>query len=208
MFPTPLLKPAVAGSAYAISNDARSERLYYEHRKLAIRARNFAYAHPGLVVLGEDPLVEHLASSHGFSSVDLVILRLLARGGAVTAIGVPTRIWRDDDSRSRLHQIKREARSDQSRCILVTQRWLKAPVRSKVSQAIAQSQGVGFTREQVELVLAHLRTMRISTLIEAAAVLVGHRDPISAVLAMTAKGLVDIDRSMPLSVRTWVSTRS
>lgn len=207
MFPTPLTKPAVAGTAYAIANDARSERFYYEHRKLAARARNYAYAHPRLVVLGEDPLVDHLASAQGFAAIDLVVLRLLAQGRSVTAILVPTRVWRDDDSRARLRQVKQDARSEATRCILVPQKWLKAPIRGKVASAIAQSQGVGYRREHVEQVLAHLREARICTLVEAASAVIDHRDPISAILAMSSEGLVDIDRSSPLSAGTWISTR-
>ena len=204
MFPTKALDPAASGYAFSIAEDPRLQRLFHEHRKLANRAKNYAYAHPGIIVLGEDPLVDHLAAGAGFGSTDLAMLRISVDGRSVTAICVPTRLWRDPEAKARLLQIKSDARDARTRCILVPQRWLKASVRGSIARSIARARGVSFTREHRDQVLAHLKSARISTILDAARAVSHHEDPGSVVLAMCAQGLVKVDRSSPLRGDTWI----
>jgi hypothetical protein len=188
--------------------DARSERLFHEHRKLTNSVKAYIYAHPGIVGLGDDPIVSHLAAAAGFAPVDLVVLRVTTKGRVITAVAVPTRIWRDTDARSRLIELKSEAQALRTSCILVPQRWVRAETRSSVARAIAQSRQTRFSHQQLQAVLDHLRASKISTLAEAADVLRDHQDPFGAVLSMTAQGYVDIDRSSRLRHDTWIAARA
>jgi hypothetical protein len=187
--------------------DARAERFFHEHRKLMNAAKNFVYAHPALVMLGEDPLVDHLIASSGFGPTDLACLRIAGSGRMVTVICVPTRHWRNPEVKARLLEIKREARENRTSCILVPQRWLKADLRSSIARTIARARNVRYSRKHMELVIHHLRAARISTIAEAAGALTEHDDPIGVVLAMAAQGMVHLDRSSALRADSWISTR-
>lgn len=191
----------------AYHGDARAERLFHEHKKLLSRARNYAVSHPKIVILGEDPLVDHFLASAGFGPVDVGVLRLHAQGRMVTALCVPTRLWRNPEAKSRLIEIKAIARKARTSCILVPQRWLKADIRSSVSRLIAQSSRTKYTRTQFKAIMDHLHEVRISTLLETAGTIEGHDDPVAVVLAMAAHGYVELDRSAPLRGDTWTSTR-
>lgn len=188
-------------------SDARTARLFAEHRKLENLARNMANAHPKIFLMGTDPVVDQLAGSMGFPPTDLVVLRLSVAGRSFTAVAVHARVWLSLDARARVIELKREARLSGTKCILVPHKWLKAEVRSSVARTIAHARNTRFTRVQMNMVLEHLRETRISTIAEAASVLADHADPIAVVLALASQGFVDLDRSAPLSGGTWLSTR-
>lgn len=194
-------------SAPTFHSDARSERLFHEHRKLANCANAYVAAHPELVALGDDPVVSHLVAAAGFAATDIVILRVVAKGRMVTALCVPTRLWRDPPSRARLLELKREAEEIRTTCILVPQRWIKAETRGAVARAIAQARHTRYSHSQMNAVFNHLRQVKISSLAEAASVLVDHDDPFGVILSMCAQGFVDVDRSTPLRASSWISTR-
>lgn len=206
MFPTSS-KTGTVMPATHFHTDAKSERHQHEHRKLKASARNFAFAHPKLMSMGEDPVIEHLMASAGFGSSDFFALRITVNGRAATAICVPTRVWRDSDARARLLETKREASAIRTKVLLVPQRWLRAPIRSSVARTIANARNARYNRADVRCVLEHLRTARIATLADAANVLSGHDDPFAVVLCMSGQGFIDIDRSTPLRADTWVSAR-
>ncbi|WIJ25057.1 hypothetical protein [Devosia sp. RR2S18] len=105
-------------------------------------------------------------------------------------------------------EIKREAYEVRTVCVLVPQRWIKAETRGAVARAIAQSKHTRYSHKEIDAVLKHLRNAKISTLAEVASVLPHHTDPFGVVLSMSAQGFVDIDRSAPLHVGSWIGTRS
>ena len=187
--------------------DARSARLSAEHKKLENLARNFAHAHPRILVMGTDPFVDHLAITTGFAATDVVVLRLSVAGRPVTAIAVHTRVWRSPEAKARLLELKREARQARTFCIVVPQKWLKAEVRSSVARTIAHARNARYKRAHVNSILEHLRRERISTIAETAAVIDDHEDPIAVILALASQGMVDLDRRAPLRASTWLSTR-
>ena len=194
-------------TAIELRQDARATRLIHEHRKLKNSARNYVFAHPKLVPLGDDPLVHHLISSAGFADVDFVAIRLAAGRRFITAIVVPTRIWRDPEARASLLEAKRDARTLGTSCLLIPQRWVRAPNRSAVSRLIAQARHARYTKAQEDAIFDHLHLAKIRTIMECAGAINGHEDPVAVVLAMAASGLIDIDRSAPLNDKTWVSTK-
>lgn len=194
-------------TAVELQQNARATRLMHEHRKLKNSARNYIFAHPKLVSLGDDPLVDHLISSAGFAEVDFVAIRLAAGSRFITAVFVPTRIWRDAENRASLLEIKRDARTLGTSCLLVPQRWVRAPTRSAVSRLIAHARHVRYTKAQEDEVFDHLHNEKISTIMDCAFAISGHDDPVAVILAMSASGLIDIDRTVPLNDKTWVSTK-
>lgn len=206
MYPTSSKNSTFVPASHFYS-DAKTERHHHEHRKLKAFARNFAFAHPNLLSMGDDPVVEHLLSSAGFGPADFYALRITVGGRTATAICVPTRIWRNHEAKERLLEVKRDAAAIRTTCVLVPQRWLRAPIRSSVARTIANARNARYTRTDIRAVLEHLRTNRITTLAEAADVLSGHDDPFAVVLCMSGQGFIDIDRSAPLRADTWISAR-
>lgn len=196
---------AYAPAAQHFQNDPRVARFAAEHKKLATAAKNYAYATPGLVALGEDPVVEQLLSAAGFPKLDAYVLRLIAWGSLVTAICVPTRVWREPECRSVLREIKAQAAENLTKCILVPQWSAKAEVRATVARVLATARHTTFDRDDKNRVLDHLDAKKISTIGNAAALLRDHDDPVGAVLAMACTGHIDVDRSRILSGSTWIS---
>lgn len=206
MFASDQVKIGIRASISSYYADARSERFFHEHRKLTASARSFIHAHPTLVGLGDDPVVMQLAVAAGFSPLDLVVMRVLSNGRHVTAIAVPTRVWRDADHRACLLSLKGEARGLLIRCILVPQRWVRAEVRGGVARVIAQARQTVYSPQQLRAVLEHLGVTKVSTLSATANVLPDHRDPYGAVLAMVIQGYVQVDRSNALGADSWIAT--
>lgn len=187
--------------------NAKSERRFHEHRKLYAMARDYILSHPDMMLLGEDPLADHLLSSSGFSPHDIAVLRIVAKGKLVTALCVPTRLWRDPEARNTLLELKRDAIGARTSCVLVPQASVKAPVRAARARLISRARNTGFSRAQMQMVLQHLGKVRISTIAEAACCVVGHDDPMGVVLALIGQGLVTYDRRYPLGPDTFVSSR-
>lgn len=185
--------------------DPRAMRLASEFRKLAASARNVLHSRHHLTPLGNDPVVEHLVSSAGFGEFDVFVHRTGARERIVTALCVPTRVWRDSDCRHTLLDIKHRAAGMGTSCILVPQRFLRAPVRSSVARVLAAARNTPYARSHKKQVLDHLSTVRISSLAEAASAIVAHDDPVGVVLAMACHGLIDVDRTKPLASGTYVA---
>lgn len=204
MFTNPYTTTA-ALSAYAIHDNARLQRLHHEHRKLTQTARNYILSHPNIVGLGDDPLVSQMLAAGGFAAIETSVMRIALFGTIITVICVPTRVWRDSDARSLLLQIRREVRDLRQRCLLVPQRWLRAGVRSAVARTIARARHTHYSTKQMNIVLSHLRSVRISTLAETAATLTDHDDPFGVILSMAASGYVKLDRSAPLHSGTWLA---
>jgi len=188
--------------------DAKTQRRFHEHKKLYSCASAIAYAQPGVVALGDDPAIEHLAAAAGFEHYDLAILRLCVGNRKVTVVGVPTRIWRDPDAKASLLEMKRDAATFGTTCILVPQRSIKGTVRASIARDIARSRGVRYRRAQMDKVLAHLRAAGVSTIAAtAAAIADDHDDPYAVVLSLASAGIVDLDRSGPLRASTLATTR-
>nr|WP_314257250.1 hypothetical protein [uncultured Devosia sp.] len=205
-----MFRTSFAGTTGAdiFHSDATTQRRFHEHRKLLSAVKAIAYAHPAVVELGGDNAVDHLAASAGFTQVDLVIVRVSIGRRVATIIGVPTRVWRDEDYKARLLELKRDAASFGTKCVLAPQKWIKAEIRGSVSRDIARSRGVRFGRAHQNTVIEHLRTVRISTIAEAAAsVAKDHDDPYAVVFSLASQGFVDLDRSRPLRAGTYCSTR-
>jgi hypothetical protein len=155
--------------------------------------------------MGEDPVVQHLVASAGFGAFDIHVQRVGCDGPIVTVLCVPTRIWRDPESRRLLLEVKVQARALRTCCILVPQRWLRAPVRSSVARVLAGTRHTTYTRRQMTDALSHIDELRITSIIEAASAIKDHDDPVGAILSMVCRGIVDIDRSKPIDADTYAA---
>ena len=198
-----------ASSAASHFSNPRLTRLAEEHSKLCRNVDNYLSAHPDLVPLGPDPLVQQLVAAKGLTPRDAVVARTLVGNRLVTVICVPTRIWRDEYGKAALLEVKSEAAtSGRSRCILVPQRWIKAPIRSSVARAIARNRRVQYSNRQLAAVLEHVRNRKITTLADAANHVPDHDDPVGMVLLLCGQGLLAIDRSAPIVADSWISSRT
>lgn len=186
--------------------DARSARLAQEHSKLLQSLFNFVSTHPGLAPLGPDPVVEQLVRAKGFAKFDISTLRVSIKGRVLTAIAVPTRVWRDPESRRSLHAVKAEALASGTRCILVPQRWLRAGLRAQVARTLALSHHVKVRREHIKAVKSLVGAYRMMTLSECASRIQGEDDPVGVVLALCARGQLYIDRTHPIGPESWVAS--
>lgn len=198
----------LAAPSITFGNDPRSARRAQEHSKLAQALFNYVSTHPSTIPLGLDPIVLQLLSAKGFSKFDIANLRLVARGVPLTALLVPTRIWRDPDGRAAMFEVKAEAGTLGTKCLLVPQRSMRGTVRAQVARTLALSHYVQVRRAHAEAVLQHLRTVRLASLAECASLLDGHDDPVGVVLALCARGELLIDRAQPIGPRTWVTFAS
>ncbi|NGP16535.1 hypothetical protein [Devosia aurantiaca] len=204
MFSTQSYRFDFQGHAVGLHGDARAERLFHEHKKLLLAARNFVIAHSSMMLLGDDPLVDHLLTSNGFDTTDAAVVRIGLAGRSITAIAIPTRLWRDPEAKARFFEVKQQAGLDRTCVLLVPQRWLKASVRGSVARSIAFASRTRITRKQHAEVLDHLGKNKVSTIVETASAITGHSDPLSVVLAMSATGHVHIDRTSVLRGTTVV----
>lgn len=197
---------AAISAAPHLSNP-RLARLAEEHTKLYRNVDNYLASHPALVSLGPDPLVQQLVASKGLAAQDVVVVRALAGNRFITVICLPTRVWRDEYGKAALLEVKKEALSMRSHCILVPQRWVKAPIRAAISRTIAISRRVHYGNRQLAAVLKHVRATKITTLAEAARHVPDHDDPIGVVLLLCGQGVLTIDRSGPIGPDAWVAWR-
>lgn len=186
--------------------DARSARLAQEHSKLVQSLFNYVSTNPGLAALGPDPLVQQLVSAKGFPKYDIAILRVSTKSLIMTAIGVPTRVWRDAEARRSLREVKAEAAAEGTRCLLVPQRWVRGEVRGQVARTLALSHHVKVRREHIQAVADLLGAYRMMTLAQCASRISDVDDPVGVVLALCARGKLFIDRTRPIGPESWVAS--
>ena len=202
-----LLSRGLAAPLITFGHDGRAGRLAQEHFLLTRSLYNYASTQSVVVPLGADPLVDQLASAKGFSKFDLAILRAVAKGTFFTIVGVPTRIWRDAQSRSILLDMKAEASACGTKCVLIPQRCIRTGVRAQVAKTLAMSNRVRIRREHAKAVKQHVYAMRVSSVAACASQVIGHEDPVGVVLALCARGQLLIDRTKPIGLGSWVATK-
>lgn len=195
----------LAAPSITFGHDPRAARLAQEHSKLAQSLFNYVSTRPALIPLGPDPLVRQLLSAKGFSKFDIASLRLAATGVPVTALLVPTRIWRDPEGRATLMEVKRDAGTLGTKCVLVPQRSMRGNVRAQVARTLALSHYIRVRREDAETVTQYVCTERLASLDECASLLEDHEDPVGVVLALCARGDLLIDRTQPIGPKSWVT---
>lgn len=156
-------------------------------RRLHKNATTLLAAHPRTTHLGPDHLVENLASSLGFETVDLAILRVMVGPNRYTLICAPERIW---NGRKRgLLELKRVAAAAGRSCVLVPEGAIQRQPRLGTARTIEEASGVDVTMEQRMDVLVHLIEHGYSTLFDCACA-IKHPSPFSAVLHLVAMGVI------------------
>jgi hypothetical protein len=177
-------------------------RLAAEHNKLVRTTSAIIASLPDATPIGPDPIVEHLASSSGFGANDLIITRVVSRRAIFTVIVVPTRIWREEDDRATLLQVKLDAADEGTRVLLVPQSWSRGSTRRQIAEVLFRARSVTYTAEQQRESLHYLRTVKRSTIGECAMQIQNHPDPMGVVLSLCARRFVRFERSKPLSPTT------
>lgn len=204
MFHTPYLglQPATE-----LHTDLKAARHAAEAHKLRCAARDYCYATPGLVALGDDPVVSHLLAAEGFGVDDVYVMRVSSNGITVTAMCVQTRIWHDHDSFAALLRTKAEAAGLGTRCLLVPARFVRGSLRGSNAKIVARARSVRFSQAQSDELIRYVRAHRIATIGECIEQLQGHPDPVAVVLAHCAAGSIELDRTRPLTQGSYVGTR-
>lgn len=199
-----LLSPGPTWSP--LHDDLCTQRKVALHRAMRIGLDNLIYSRDCLVGLGPDPLLDQLMRAAGFRQLDYVATRFAACGASATVVVLAQRVWKDPDGRAQAIEVKRSARAERTRCILIPSSAVQSTVRAVVARTIARGRRVVFGREEEEAVLAHVREARISTVRGAAQSVEDHPDPFGVILSMIARGQLDIDRSRALSAESWLTT--
>lgn len=184
--------------------DVDTSRKRAENQQLSRAVRDMLSSNPCTLALGPDPYVAQLIASFGFKPHDIVVQRAILPGARVTLIVVPTRIWKDRESKAELLDIRDIASSTHSRCILVPQKWLTAPVRAAFARRIAAAKGTPLLPGGAAKLTEYLSQRGSATLVQCARRLQDHADPIDTVLSLHALGLVVVDKRHPISERTSV----
>ncbi|KQT48171.1 hypothetical protein ASG47_07310 [Devosia sp. Leaf420] len=197
---------AWAADAFLRPDALQDQRSSWRYSALLTAVNNLLYATPDVVALGDDPLVQQMMSAVGFDERSYVAKRFASAGSKITGIALIDTVWKDAELRHLALEVKRQASAERTRCLLLPQSSLTRGVRGMVANAISLGRKATYSGKEIDVVLQHLRSARISTLHECAFALGGHRDPFGAVLAMGASGLIDIDRSKPITTSTWVTS--
>ncbi len=194
----------VAAPSVTFGDNPRAIRLANEHKALSRSVLNYAMSRCDIGPLGTDPVVEQILFSKGFARVDFVVMHIACPGQRVTIIVVPTRVWRDAESKRALLEAKALANEVRSRCIVFPQRCFRGNVRSQVARILSMSRSVSFKSEHVAPLLRWIDTKRVCSLREAAE-LVQHPDPYAVVLSLCVDGHMRIDRRSPIGPGTIVA---
>jgi hypothetical protein len=183
----------------------REARLAAEHHKLTRSVIAWFSAARNAAAVGPDPLVDQLAAALGFGDNDLVITRALIGKRMCTVVAVPTRVWKDPESRQDLEDLRGQAQDHRIRLLFVAQRWLRAPVRSQIAAAIHASRNARFSLTERNSVVDEVRARRIITIADCAGKVAGNCDPYGVVLALCAQGYLLFDRSSAIGPETWIA---
>lgn len=204
MFHAPLLG---LHPATELHSDLKTARHAAEAHKMRCAAKDYVFATPGLVGLGDDPLVSHLLAVEGLGVDDVFVLRVSMNGRNITTLCVQTRVWHDADHRAALHRVKSEADELGTRCMLVPARYFRGTLRGSNARIIARARSVRYSQPQSDSIIRYVRAHRIVTIQDCVDLLAGHPDPVAVVLAHCASGAIELDRSQPLSPGSYVGAR-
>lgn len=192
-------------SAFEYHRSARWARLEIEYRKLRTGLLDCIRCHPGVAIVGHDPVLSHLALASGLGSKDFVAVQVAASGRRFSVLCVPTRLSRDPSTREIILQIKASARESRTKCILVPQACVRGNVRARNAHILAAARHVEVTVEQIDAMIRHISQRRITTLRDCATAVPEHEDPFAAVLWLCLRRIVVVDRSQRITGMSWVS---
>lgn len=191
-------------TARLLFSTAREARIAVEMRRLRRAVLDYTDSRHDIASLGEDHLVEHLASAAGFHDNDLAISRVMTEVALFTVVGVPTRIWHNPEEMRALYALKTEAKALRTRCLLVPQRWLYAAGRYASARALARCRNIPFSPSEKMSILAHLESRGSAAIGDCAEIVGHHADPYGVVLALASRGHLDFDRHTKLGRDTIV----
>lgn len=182
----------------------RELRHKIENKKLVEMARHVAAICRAIDSCERDYRVSEMAHKAGFTSHDLVGLRIWAEGAGFTAILVPLRFWYRPLWLHRVIELRDIIRRTGQRCIVAPASVVSKQPRLRNARLVAACNGVAVKiSDQVNLLnriveLGGLSLQDAATLIEA-------RDPAGAVLSMVAKGQLSIESDKPIGPHTWLT---
>lgn len=178
-------------------NTPRILRHQIEHKKLIDIARHVAAVCPNVDFCEVDVRAAEQSAKFGFSSHDLVCLRLWVEGAGFTVTFVPLRLWHKPLWFRRAIEFRDGVRRSGHRCIIApTSALMKQP---RLTNARLVAACVGYTvkiSDQVMILNRLVETGGMS--LQDAAGLVDARDPAGAVLSMVSKRQLAIDTSKPI----------
>lgn len=184
--------------------DLRVKNGQFNATKVALG--NLIYSHPKLAGLGGDPMLNQMMRAVGFKDTDFVAERVAVKGKVVVVIVLPRHLWRNAEIRHEALRVKADAASLRARCIVIPHSSIAGNLRARVAAKIAQGRSARYGAHHVDAVVEHVSRARITTIADCARVMPRHVDPFAVVLAMIARGFLDIDRDQPVTFDSWVTT--
>jgi hypothetical protein len=161
-------------------------------RRLRKNSVSLINAQAEMEILCVDRFVTGLATGLGLDADKLVILRVLVRTTPVTLVIVPDALWHGPADHARLLELKDTASFADHRCVLVPEGYIQRQPRLSNARLIESSLTKQVTADQRLRLLAFLIEAGPSSLAQCACE-IGHPDPASAILQLSAAGIVTVD---------------
>jgi|GEM_PF-4873513 hypothetical protein len=163
---------------------------------------------PGVVEVAAAPEIESLKWRFKLERAEVGGITVRTREGDVTAIIAGRCVWEHPCDREALFRLRLALRHSGCRVVLVPLGVVRRQPRLDWARWIASASGVRTSDEEREAVLQIVRTTSRPTLAIAASVL-RHRDAVTAVLSLVARGLLKVEISRPIGpdVPVWVAER-
>lgn len=182
---------------FPTENSARVLRHQIEHKKLVDIARHVAAVCPFVDSYELDVRAAEQSAKCGFSSHDLVCVRLWVKGAGFTAILVPLRFWYKPLWFNRAVEFRDYLRRAGHRCLIAPTSVVMKQPRLANARLIASCTGHTVKITDQVTVLDRLVEMGGMSLQDASH-FVKARDPAGAILSMVSRRQVAIDISKPI----------
>lgn len=153
--------------------------------------------------VGEDDAVVDLATQYGLGHHDLVPLKVRIDSGYAVVVGVPTRVWHHQRSKTRLLMLKADLKRASYRCLLAAERIFRRQPRLRNLELLeSSSETLSTPADQISVMRTVLENGGASIL--DCANLIDGPCPIEGVLSLVAAGHLHIDLSHPIGPATMV----
>lgn len=188
----------------ATETTPRELRHKIENKKLMEMARHVAAICRVIDSCEPDFRVGEMAHKVGFTSHDLVGLRIWTEGAGFTVILVPLRFWYRPIWLHRVIELRNLIRRSGQRCLVAPASVVSKQPRLRNARLVAACNGVTVKiSDQVSLLNRIVEVGGLS--LQEAATLIEARDPAGAVLSMVAKRQLSIEADKPIGPHTLVT---
>jgi hypothetical protein len=193
-----MLEPSYTSpQAFRSRESVRRTRDAEDHRRLARGVDALVLASVSVRSLGNNTAVAGLAEELGLGAHDYVCVELALEHRRATIVCVPTRLWHQPYAMATFFRLKEGATVGGHRTVLVPESFIRRQPRLDNAMMVSAAADIDIDASDRMSILAFLLENGGGTLAEVAS-LVGHPDPVGAVLHLVTVGALDIDLDAPI----------